>query len=71
MNLTPQEKTIVDFFRRKQFPEGRFQPIPTANLGAEEREVAAHSLVEKGILAPLADGEYWLTDQGARLLGLT
>ncbi len=64
MNLTPQEITIVDFFRRD-----RFQPIPTANLGIEERHVATQSLIEKGILVRLADGEYWLTDQGARLLG--
>jgi hypothetical protein len=70
MNLTLQERTIVDFFRLKGFPEGRFQPIPAANLKPEERDVATRSLVEKGILAPLADGEYWLTDQGARLLGL-
>jgi hypothetical protein len=37
-------------------------------LRLEERSAATRSLVAKGILATLADGEFWLTDAGLGFL---
>ena len=62
MNLTPQERAILNVFDHASVPKVRFQQI--ACSGADERSATVRTLVRKGILARLADGEYWLTDEG-------
>jgi len=64
MNLTPQERAILDVFDHETCPKLRFQQIACAILRADERVAAARGLVQKGLLAPLAGGEYWITDEG-------
>ena len=45
------------------FPRRDFEQIACAISGADER-ASVRTLGKKEILAPLADGEYWLTDEG-------
>ncbi len=68
MVLTAQERAILRIFDQAFVPQVRFQQIAGALLHTEERLVATRALVKKGILARLADGEYWLTDRGLTLL---
>lgn len=69
MNIGPQEDIILDVFRRSS-PMLRFHQIAGVFLAAEERMTAVRALVDKGVLARLADGEYWLTEEGVYLLTL-
>ena len=69
MELTFQERAVLNRFRSGGPPTLRF-----AQAGSRyERAKAAvvDSLIRKGILARLGrNGEYWLTDRGARLLAM-
>jgi len=71
MDLTPQERALLNSFRSMNLPTLRFGQVAAENLEVQERAAATRSLVEKGILARLGrSGEYWLTDNGVRVLGL-
>ena len=71
MELTPQEKAVLKVFRQPTgVPVVRFQQLGSACLRNADRDTATHSLVKKGFITPLADGEYWLTEDGVQLLGL-
>jgi len=61
MNITPNERAVLSVFNHASV---RFQHIACTIPGGDEQSAAARTLVKKGILAPLADGEYWLTDAG-------
>ena len=67
MTFTPEEKAILDVFSGTS-PKPRFQQVSSALLKTDERIAATRALVRKGILARLAGGEYWLTEQGVQLL---
>lgn len=71
MSLSPQEQLILNLFDETTDCRLRFHRIACGGLRVDERAAATRALVEKGILAPLADGEYWLTELGAQLLPLS
>ena len=66
--MTPQQRAILDAFRRANPAGLRFQHIAPPHLQGPERAAAIHSLVARGILTPLSGGEYWLTDKGLGLM---
>lgn len=70
MDLSPQERLILTSFERATVPTLRFQQISGVDLGTRERVDAVRGLREKGLLAPLAGGEYWLTERGVEVLAL-
>jgi len=71
MELSPQERVVLNGFRSMSGPILRFGQGAPPDLDAQSRAIAIHSLVKKGMLARLGrGGEYWLTDQGVQALDL-
>ncbi len=61
MELTRAEQEILSTFDKTA--DVRF-----AHLESGDRDIATRGLIEKGVLARLADGEYWLTELGVQFL---
>ena len=63
MELTSAEQAILRNFDKLGARWVRF-----AHLQIGGRAAATRGLIDKGLLKPLADGEYWLTDLGVEAL---
>jgi len=69
MELSHQERVVLNGFRSMGRPILRFGQVAPPDLDAKARALAIHSLVKKGMLARLGQGgEYWLTDQGVQAM---
>lgn len=66
--IIPHEQAILAVFRWVGSGGVRFQHIGPTRLGVPERAAAIHALVARRLLTPLSGGEYWLTDEGVRVL---